>query len=150
MLGSIQRYELERMLLLHLSPDATVSPDELRQLIGESVTEVAAPDHVSDSLMTLDPAQPPVISSATPRFHVFKVDGDRSGGGDWSDVEAQLPATETQPCFLQVVSRFCRRVSGVATYGCCDGGGVWFQLRLLSEIWSKSLFPLCLWHQMQK
>ena len=95
LLGSIQRYELERMLLIQLSQESLVSVEE-ENPPSPGVPESASPPAPPTTVVTLAP--PPMPS--LPRFKVTKV--DEEGGAEVED-KAQEPQPINASCFLKVV-----------------------------------------------
>ncbi|XP_070207143.1 chloride channel protein 2-like [Littorina saxatilis] len=68
LLGSIQRYELERMLLVHLSHDSIYTPEKPSHISGDGPPPPPPPSSVTMAMLA-PPEQP-----SLPRFQVTKVD----------------------------------------------------------------------------
>ena len=99
LLGSIQRYELERMLLVQLSHESHVYVDEVEQPPPQvPVSASASPPPPPTTMVTLVP--PPAVPQ--PRFQVTKV--DEESGGEVEDLAGKLPQPLNAPSLLRVVS----------------------------------------------
>ncbi|XP_076451979.1 chloride channel protein 2-like isoform X2 [Babylonia areolata] len=108
LLGSIQRFELERMLLVHLSHDAEVLMQDGHPFTTPVAADSAAPtpNQLSPPVTSAasQPGGPPSAPTPLPRFVVTKVDEEGGGGKGDTPKEPSQASVPSSP-FLQVPSR---------------------------------------------